>query len=220
MLVPQLFAQKMAVLVQGISKFDNPSFPRFFEKEDDLVRLNQTKFRETFFPGIEVRLNPRGRVAFGVGYQRWVLEQPPRHYSNPWWVDPTKEFNRYDISGEVTAKVLVGTLYVNFSKNSIVQPFVGIGGGYSQLKLIKRLYNAWQNIDIFSPEEKKIILDSGMTLDQYQNPPMEIWTQEKKKYILKGVGGFNVYPIKHLVFSFDGGYVNGPTASFSVGLSF
>ncbi|OGN04441.1 MAG: hypothetical protein A2831_01075 [Candidatus Yanofskybacteria bacterium RIFCSPHIGHO2_01_FULL_44_17] len=214
------FSQKVAVLVGGSVFIGKRSFVEPGNGSRETIDINDTKPRNAFTPGLEVRVNPRGRVAFGVGYQRWAMEQAPKHFSTPWWIDMTKEHSRYDLSGEAAGKVLIGTAYVNFTKKSAVQPFIGIGAGYSWFNTVRRTYNIWQNVDILTPELKALILNSGITMDQYQNPPAEVTTQEVNKYVLKGVAGFNVYPAKHLMLSFDGGYVNGPAANFSIGLTF
>jgi len=171
----------VAVLFNGNVPFGKVSFLT----EKDFSRNVEAESR--IFPGVELRLNQDGRVAFGVGFQQWKLKKEGSYVSG--W--DTSEVKTSHVG---TGNVITGTVYVNFTEDRAVQPFVGFGGGI--------LLMNWENKEMFSDG----------SVYSYSN--------KRNNLVVKGVAGVNVFPSRHFVISFSGGYVNGPAAVIGFGVTF
>lgn len=156
------------------------------------------------FPGIEVRFNEKGRVAFGVSYQRWRLNQDPVNNSIVVDRNDEKLLVSWDESAEANGSVFFTTLYVNLLTRGKVRPFIGGGPGFAMLDVSSHMTNI---VDVNPP----FFVDGGGD---------KTFSESQTKILAKGVAGVNIYPAKHLVLSVGGGYINGPAISFGAGVTF
>lgn len=166
--------------------------------------FNQLEAEKTVFPGVELRFNDNGRVAFGIAYQRWELEQDPTHVSFSVFRQDKELLVSYDESSDARGNVVFASVYVNITTHGKVRPFVGGGPGIGIFRISNRIRNI---VDVVPP-----FFESG-TVDTTS-------TESRTKILAKGVAGLNIYPTKHFVISLGGGYLNGPAVTFGAGVTF
>jgi len=102
---------------------------------------------------------------------------------------------------KVRANEVTGTLYINLVKKGPVRPFLGGGGGVAMVKD----YHTY-NEDTY---RQRVFYPAG-TKAEFSTVVLTI----------RGLGGVNIYPAKHVILSLGGGYINGPALNVGVGFTF
>ncbi len=159
---------------------------------------------DTFGPGIEYRTNPRGRVSWGIGYNRQNAPSQTITDLTRTSTDSMGNLILHTLTNEVAGAkldVISVTAYINILTRNIVQPFIGIGGGVR----IAEAEGTFTFTDVLFPQFSEQFPISEKTYDA----------------VLKGVMGASVFPVDRLIIiSGGGGYQNGGMGFFQVGVVF
>ncbi len=190
--------------------------------------FNQMKAKKPVFPGVEVRFNQKGYVSFGIGYQKINLKSDSEHMSRLIYQEVSggvvvkEAYTTFDQSAEASANAVLATLYVNLTTRGKVRPFVGGGGGFAQFDKVMRDYNGHTDLAQLPNQYIQDMLkyNPGLTPHDLEFPPDNTDKEKTKQVLIKGVGGVNLYPVKYLVISIAGGYINGPALNFGAGVTF
>ena len=171
-------------------------------------------------PGVEVRIKPLSRISLGISFERINFKTATHHI-----VYPDTSFAYRDASGNLvsvtlpqgeplayydtitagTANAVVGSIYINLTTRRRIQPFIGGGGGVG---LAERTIGYSTYVHPLFAEL------TGFRFDLRNN------SEQSPLGIIKGVGGFNLYPVTHLVISMYGGYQNGGYGGLGIGITF
>ena len=99
------------------------------------------------------------------------------------------------------ANEVTGALYINLVKKGPVRPFLGGGGGVAMVK-----NDHTENEDAYW---NRVFYPAGTKYESSAVVPT-----------IRGLGGVNIYPAKHVILSLGGGYINGPALNVGVGVTF
>jgi len=199
---PVLGQGKVAIMFDGVTPVGNMNF---FGRTTGVTDLGAMKPSNVLLPGLEVRVHPKGRASLGVGYPRWSLKSGPEPREDRIVNGPNagEIACTYNLTQKADANVVVGTVYVNLTRNDKIRPFIGAGAGYASFRSAVDLTDHW-----WSP----LIVGSR---------PKEVHYRETlQRVVIKGVGGLNIYPAKRVFLSIGGGYISGPAVNFGAGITF
>jgi len=156
---------------------------------------------DRFGPGLEYRTNPRGRISWGIGYQRQNVPLQTITDEELFTDDQGNLLLHfiYEDQFDATVDVISATAYINILTRKVVQPFIGIGGGVGIGKG-----------------------DGTSTFTDVLNDVVEQSPISEKTYdlVLRGVAGASVFPHEHVILTGGGGYQNGGVGFFQVGFVF
>ncbi|MDO8644547.1 MAG: hypothetical protein Q7S00_06255, partial [bacterium] len=200
-----------------------------FKPLNDNAGLTGMSASRSVFPGVEIRFNQNGRVAFGVGYQRWSMDGSPDTFfvrfcqkggfcsvsgsGNLITHHPRdgKPLLSSTNTGRADVNVIFSTVYFNLVNlaDGKIRPFLGFGGG---ILLVEKI-NSWTSY--IHPDAEEVV-GFKPTLERPEGTSSENFF----KPMVKGVAGVNIFPGAHTMFSISGGYSNGKIVNFGFGFVF
>ena len=111
---------------------------------------------------------------------------------------------------------MLARMYVNILTRGKIRPFISVSGGLNQVESQVH-YETWVD-PMFNPDD----FASGPN-SSYDPDTGIITTNAPEKMALPALGGsagVNIFPMKHLVISLSGGYLNGKVFNFGAGVTF
>ena len=170
-------------------------------------------------PGFELLIKPTSRLSVGVAFQRMQFDSSASHLDSVtdsfWYVDgegnvvtvdmPGTVFASYDLTTSVKDfNVVTGNVYLNFTTEGNIQPFIGGGYGIGFGDRVQR-YETFVH-PLFAELKGFEFQLSNSSIDT-------------KVGVATAKFGVNVY-LKNFVFGGVGGYQNGPLGQFRIGVAF
>jgi len=230
----EAFAQKnFAVLFNGESLLGNPKLiskqtdMKLFGEEGKIIYLDFSELEADtpIFPGVEIKFNQDGRISFGLGYQYWKLGKDPlflqAHNTEGETVFSCTQINKANID------MAIGTLYVNILKKGAVRPFIGAGIGASSINATiiqqdKKHSEAYFELLLpshFSGQYPHGWIEWMEKIKEKDKTP-DIYKSRDWREAIRGIVGVNIYPKERFFLSIGGGWLNGYSVNFGIGVTF